>query len=138
MEAVVRQSWVSGRQGGLLVAGIDWEEGQADEGTNCARVPDITGDFQTVDTPTPGAPNQVSTAVAGQAAETPARFRLAGNWPNPFNARTTIAFDVPGTAPVRLVVYDLLGRRVRTLHSGEVLSTIHREPVQPNRVRKRP
>ena len=108
--------------GGLLVAGIDWEEGQANEGTSWARIPDVTGDFQTVSTPTPGAPNEVATAVAGQAADTPAEFRLRGNWPNPFNANTTIAFDLPGTAPVRLVVYDLLGRRVRTLHRGEALA----------------
>ena len=108
--------------GGLLVAGIDWEEGQADEGTSWARIPDVTGDFQTVSTPTPGAPNQVASAVVDQAAETPSEFRLRGNWPNPFNANTTIAFDVPGTAPVRLAVYDLLGRRVRVLHSGEVLT----------------
>ena len=33
---------------GTLVAQIDWEKGQADEGTSWARVPDITGDFQTV------------------------------------------------------------------------------------------
>ena len=107
---------------GALVAHIDWEKGQADEGTSWARLPDITGDFQTVSTPTPGAPNQVQTAVAEQAAGVPEAFRLRGNWPNPFNANATIAFDVPRTVPVRLVVYDVLGRRVRALHSGETLA----------------
>ncbi len=107
---------------GTLVAQIDWEEGQADEGTSWARVPDITGDFQTVSTPTPGAPNQVQTAIAEQASGMPAAFRLRGNWPNPFNANATIAFDVPRTVPVHLVVYDVLGRRVRALHRGETLA----------------
>ena len=51
---------------GTLVAQIDWEKGQADEGTSWARIPDITGDFQTVDAPTPGAPNETPTAVAEQ------------------------------------------------------------------------
>ena len=107
---------------GTLVAQIDWEKGQADEGTSWARVPDITGDFQTVNTPTPGAPNQVQTAIAEQAAGVPEAFRLLGNWPNPFNANMIIAFDVARTVPVHLVVYDVLGRRVRALHSGELLT----------------
>ena len=110
---------------GLLVAQIDWDKGQADEGTSWARLPDITGDFQTVSPPTPGAPNQIETAVAEQAAGKPEAFRLRGNWPNPFNANTTIAFDLPKTAPVHLVVYDVLGRRVCTLHRGEALPAGH-------------
>ena len=110
---------------GTLVAQVDWEKGQADEGTSWARVPDITGDFQTVDTPTPGAPNEIPTAIAEQTAGVPEAFRLHGNWPNPFNASTTIAFDVERTVPVHLVVYDVLGRRVRTLYSGETLTAGH-------------
>ena len=110
---------------GILVASVDWEKGQADEGTSWARLPDITGEFQTVSTPTPGAPNQVPTAVAEQSAGVPEAFRLRGNWPNPFNANATIAFDVARTAPVHLVVYDVLGRRVRALFSGETLTAGH-------------
>ncbi len=44
--------------GGALVAEVDWDEGQADEGTSYARVPDGSGEFQTVRTPTPGAANR--------------------------------------------------------------------------------
>jgi hypothetical protein len=43
---------------GDLVAEVDWNEGQADAGTSFASLPDITGPFQTVPTPTPGAPNR--------------------------------------------------------------------------------
>ena len=43
---------------GVLVAEVDWDEGQADEGTSYARVPDGAGDFQTVGNPSPGAANQ--------------------------------------------------------------------------------
>ena len=110
---------------GTFVAQVDWKKGQADEGTSWARLPDITGDFQTVDTPTPGAPNEIPTAIAEQTAGVPEAFQLHGNWPNPFNASTTIAFDVSGTVPVHLVVYDVLGRRVRTLYSGELLTAGH-------------
>ena len=111
--------------GGLLVAEVDWESGDADEGTSWARIPDVTGEFQTVDTPTPGAPNRISSAVLDDAAATPGAFRLRGNWPNPFNASTTIAFELPETLPVRLVVHDLLGRPIRVLHGGEALAAGH-------------
>ena len=43
---------------GTLVDSVDWDEGDAPEGGSYARVPDATGDFQTVATPTPGAPNE--------------------------------------------------------------------------------
>ncbi len=107
---------------GQLVARIDWEAGQADEGTSFARVPDIKGEFQTVGNPTPGAPNSIQTLVAEEAGRAPATFRLRGNWPNPFNASTAIAFDLPRPMPVSLVVHDVLGRPVRTLHRGQILA----------------
>ena len=44
--------------GGALVARVDWDEGQAGEGMSFARVPDATGEFQTVGNLTPGAANQ--------------------------------------------------------------------------------
>lgn len=40
-------------------------------------------------------------------------------FPNPFNPRTTVAFDAPAGGPVRLAVYDPAGRLVRTLVAGE-------------------
>ena len=43
---------------GTGVARVDWDEGDSGEGQSYARVPDATGDFQTVDNPTPSAPNQ--------------------------------------------------------------------------------
>lgn len=43
------------------------------------------------------------------------RTRLHGAAPNPFNPRTTIAFDLERPGRARLVVYDLAGRQVRVL-----------------------
>jgi mannan endo-1,4-beta-mannosidase len=45
----------------------------------------------------------------------PAKFLLLRNFPNPFNGRTTIMYDLPADAWVRLEVYDARGARVRTL-----------------------
>lgn len=44
-----------------------------------------------------------------------ALFHLAQSYPNPFRQSTTIDYTVEQAAPVRLDVYDLLGRRVRRL-----------------------
>lgn len=41
--------------------------------------------------------------------------RLFQNYPNPFRDHTTIAYEVDRPGPVTVTVYDLLGRRVRTL-----------------------
>lgn len=48
----------------------------------------------------------------------PGAVRIAGSAPNPFNAGTTIAFDLPAAAQVRLEVLDLRGRRVAVLVDG--------------------
>jgi hypothetical protein len=45
----------------------------------------------------------------------PKRFALYQNYPNPFNPNTTIKFDLPKATYVKLIIYDVLGRRVRTL-----------------------
>jgi subtilisin-like proprotein convertase family protein len=45
----------------------------------------------------------------------PTVFALRGNYPNPFNPMTTIKFDMPRQAHVKLTVYDIAGRMVKTL-----------------------
>jgi len=42
-------------------------------------------------------------------------FALYPNYPNPFNPETRIRFQLPQKFGVELVVYDMLGQRVRTL-----------------------
>jgi hypothetical protein len=57
----------------------------------------------------------------------PAELALEQNFPNPFRLgqQTTIRFAIPeptsGTARASLVIYDVLGRRVRTLVDGDVI-----------------
>ena len=106
---------------GVLVDQVDWEDGQSPELHSLARIPDLTGPFQTVEGATPQAPNQVRTAVLEEVKSLPITFRLRGNWPNPFNATTIIGFELPQALPLYLTVHDVLGRRVRQLHTGETL-----------------
>jgi hypothetical protein len=50
--------------------------------------------------------------------ESPQRFVLYQNHPNPFNPRTNIAFELPREEDVRFRIYNLQGRTVRELHAG--------------------
>jgi hypothetical protein len=50
-----------------------------------------------------------------QAEALPRVWALHACRPNPFNPVTTIRYDLPSAAPVRLHVYDLLGREIRAL-----------------------
>ncbi len=45
----------------------------------------------------------------------PDNFELEPNFPNPFNPSTTLRYSVPEQAPVRIDIYDVLGRRVSTI-----------------------
>jgi hypothetical protein len=48
----------------------------------------------------------------------PDRFSLEPNYPNPFNPSTTVPFQVAKPGPVKLRIFDLRGRAVRTLEDG--------------------
>ena len=58
------------------------------------------------------------TSVASRERNVPRAFRLSSVYPNPFNPETTIVFELPRAAHVRLEVFDILGRTLRTLHDG--------------------
>lgn len=48
------------------------------------------------------------------------QFELIGNFPNPFNPKTTIAFETPKSANVKIEIFNVLGEKVRVLaENGE-------------------
>ncbi len=49
---------------------------------------------------------------------TPNAFSLKGNYPNPFNPITNIAFNLDVRSDVTVTVYSLLGEEVATIHNG--------------------
>jgi uncharacterized repeat protein (TIGR01451 family) len=53
--------------------------------------------------------------VSAPAETLPPSYRLCAPRPNPFTAETSVVFDVPAAGRVRLSVYDVSGRLVRTL-----------------------
>lgn len=60
-------------------------------------------------------PDGTITSVDDPRAAVPTRTRLEGNYPNPFNPSTVIAYAIANDAPARLSVYDVLGREVAVL-----------------------
>jgi photosystem II stability/assembly factor-like uncharacterized protein len=47
--------------------------------------------------------------------QNPKNFILSQNYPNPFNPYTNIGFEIPLKSSVKLTVYDIKGRVIRTL-----------------------
>jgi len=68
------------------------------------------------------AASSVSTACPSSSAgdePLPARFGLSQNFPNPFNPTTNIEYQIPKSVDEELVIYDIFGRKVRTLVDRE-------------------
>jgi len=93
---------------------------------------------QVVALPSPSIPTPVPVKAKGSAAryrlvleppavvgtepgvsEVPEHVELQQNYPNPFNPATVISYTVPQAGPVRLEVFDLVGRKVATLLERE-------------------
>ncbi|RMG29254.1 MAG: hypothetical protein D6732_17785, partial [Methanobacteriota archaeon] len=55
----------------------------------------------------------------------PEDFQLLPNYPNPFNPVTTIEFSLPHAARITLHVYDIAGRKVKTLVNGNLPAGNH-------------
>ncbi len=56
---------------------------------------------------------------------TPATTQLLGNYPNPFNPTTNIAFEIKDAGLVSIDVYDIRGRKVRTLTNDNFTAGRH-------------
>ncbi len=83
---------------------------------------DLNGQFAAMRLQVLVGPEIVSTE---DEPELPTRIGLAQNYPNPFNPSTTIRYQLPNAADVRLVVYDVLGREIAELVNETVPSGRH-------------
>jgi hypothetical protein len=74
--------------------------------------------------------------VAVPEAAPPPAVRLVA-WPNPFNPRVTLEFEMPAAGNAELTVYDLRGRRLAELHAGPLRAGSHRRRWDGTDVRGR-
>lgn len=66
-----------------------------------------------------GGTDTITTAVRRAATELPTIIGLSQNYPNPFNPTTVISYQLSADSYVKLKIYDILGREIATLVSGE-------------------
>ena len=45
-------------------------------------------------------------------------YRLDQNYPNPFNPSTVISYQIPAAGEIELIVFDVLGKKIKTLAKG--------------------
>jgi hypothetical protein len=104
--------------------------GQIIEGRLESKIyfPASTGDFAIADS---AGGNTLS--LNDETAGLPKRFELWQNHPNPFNPTTTIVYELPKSAAVKLELFDLLGRKVGTLLNARQQAGIHQLSVNASR-----
>jgi len=59
--------------------------------------------------------SELAAGVEDNESEIPASFSLLQNYPNPFNPETTISYRIDTDNLVSLTIYDVLGKKVRTV-----------------------
>ncbi|NNE35272.1 MAG: T9SS type A sorting domain-containing protein, partial [Rhodothermales bacterium] len=112
--------------GTLRVTVLDDATVRADDRFEIISAASVVGEFSTVVTPPgmdivltygpAGVVVDIATVVAiHDPSELPSELRLHQNYPNPFNSMTKIGYDVSHNGPVRLALFDVLGREVAVL-----------------------
>jgi hypothetical protein len=72
-----------------------------------------------------GSAGVVGANAHGVGAPEPVVFGMSQNRPNPFRQGTSLRLGLPVRARVSVIVYDLFGRRIRTLSDGELDAGYH-------------
>lgn len=64
----------------------------------------------------------------------PNDYRIYQNYPNPFNASTIISYSLPEAADVRIDIFDILGKHVKSLLHKELPPGLHQTIWRPANV----
>ncbi len=70
--------------------------------------------------------NNLLTSICSKETSQPELCALLPNYPNPFNAGTTISFTLPREERVKLSVFNILGQRVADLLDGSMGAGAHK------------
>ena len=92
----------------------NWEASQRD-----LFLLDANGNLVFHDNITSGVPpnliSQVLSLLTAESEIVPFDFEIYQNHPNPFNPTTTLRYALPEDAQVNIIIYDMMGRIVKTL-----------------------
>ena len=71
-----------------------------------------------------GSPGRKNTVYLNLISEftDPSQFWIVANFPNPFNSSTVINYELPFEELVNISIYDLLGRKIKTIFNGDQTS----------------
>jgi hypothetical protein len=61
--------------------------------------------------------SELITGINTAGSNKPSKSHLMQNYPNPFNPSTTIAYELTDQSSVKVVIYDLRGREIKTFSS---------------------
>ena len=87
------------------------------------RNPDGSETWATFSSPTPGTTN--GSASVSEQINLPSTIALEQNYPNPFNPQTTLTYILPEETMVTLVVYDILGKQIKTIVNQSQNAGVH-------------
>jgi len=62
---------------------------------------------------------QYAVGIDGNNSLSPNKYELYQNYPNPFNPTTKIKYTLIRLSKVQIIIYDILGRKIRTLVNEE-------------------
>lgn len=74
------------------------------------------------------------TSVVQRMPDVPAGVHLRQNFPNPFNPTTTIEYELDRKMPVRLTLWDVMGREIRELVNAEQEPGVYQITVDGSRL----
>jgi chitinase len=69
--------------------------------------------------------NHNNTSIENEPLKSPVSFNLYNNYPNPFNPSTIIKFSLEENTRVKLIIYDVMGRKIETLLNDSYTVGIH-------------
>lgn len=73
-----------------------------------------------------GGGDSVQVGLTDREQVVPSRYRLAQNFPNPFNSSTTIGYELPIASEIKIEIFDILGRKVAIIVDGFQEAGYHR------------
>ncbi|MBN1695496.1 T9SS type A sorting domain-containing protein [candidate division WOR-3 bacterium] len=89
----------------LTLDGVGWDDQYFNFSLRCLYMLVLTGNFW----------DPLSPAGIEETDSLPEGFNLAQNYPNPFHTVTTIEYSISEASHVRLKIYDISGRHIKTL-----------------------